>query len=78
MKRIALALTIVTLAAALINAQAKTTKPLEIWVVDVEGGKAALYVTPTGQTAIIDTGFPGARDLDRIMAGLVKIEPQQS
>ena len=42
----------------------------EIWVVDVEGGKAALYVTPTGQTAIIDTGFPGARDLDRIMAAI--------
>ena len=45
-------------------------KPLEIWVVDVEGGKAALYVSPTGQTALIDTGFPGARDLDRIMAAI--------
>jgi hypothetical protein len=29
----------------------------EIWVVDVEGGKAAIYRSPTGQTAIIDTGF---------------------
>ena len=54
----------------LLAAQRGTTKPLEIWVVDVEGGKAALYVTPTGQTAIIDTGFPGARDLDRIMAAI--------
>src|SRR5918994_3521072 len=55
---------------AMAAAQRGTVRPLEIWVVDVEGGKAALYVTPTGQTAIIDTGFPGARDLDRIMAAI--------
>ena len=55
---------------AIATAQRGATRPLEIWVVDVEGGKAALYVTPTGQTAIIDTGFPGARDLDRILAAI--------
>jgi beta-lactamase superfamily II metal-dependent hydrolase len=60
----------VALGAAFLAAQAKPSKPLEIWVVDVEGGKAALYVSPTGQTALIDTGFPGARDLDRIMAAI--------
>ena len=72
MKRLvaALAAIIVAGAAALVLAQGKNTKPLEIWVVDVEGGKAALYVSPTGQTALIDTGFPGARDLDRIMAAI--------
>ena len=61
---------IVIAAASLLAAQRGATKPLEIWVVDVEGGKAALYVSPTGQTAMIDTGFPGARDLDRIMAAI--------
>ncbi len=70
MKRSGLALLIVVIAVSLLRAQSKTTKPLEIWVVDVEGGKAALYVSPTGQTAVIDTGFPGARDLDRIMAAI--------
>jgi beta-lactamase superfamily II metal-dependent hydrolase len=70
MKSLSAALSIVVLAAVGAAAQAKNTKPLEIWVVDVEGGKAALYVTPTGQTAIIDTGFPGARDLDRILAAI--------
>ena len=70
MKRFGLALSIVVVAAALLAAQGQRTKPLEIWVVDVEGGKAALYVSPTGQTAMIDTGFPGARDLDRIMAAI--------
>jgi beta-lactamase superfamily II metal-dependent hydrolase len=70
MKRVGLALLIVAMATSLIDGQSKAAKPLEIWVVDVEGGKAALYVSPTGQTAIIDTGFPGARDLDRIMAAI--------
>jgi competence protein ComEC len=70
MKRSGLVLLIVVIAVSLLRAQSKTTKPLEIWVVDVEGGKAALYVSPTGQTAVIDTGFPGARDLDRIMAAI--------
>ena len=70
MKRIASMLSMVLLAAVLVIGQSKTVKPLEIWVVDVEGGKAALYVSPTGQTAIIDTGFPGARDLDRIMTAI--------
>ena len=70
MQRLGLSLAIVVTAAALVIGQSKTVKPLEIWVVDVEGGKAALYVSPTGQTAMIDTGFPGARDLDRIMAAI--------
>jgi competence protein ComEC len=71
MKRLMAALLpIVAAGAALLAAQGKNTKPLEIWVVDVEGGKAALYVSPTGQTALIDTGFPGARDHDRIMAAI--------
>ena len=70
MKRLAAALLMVVVGAAFLAAQARNPKALEIWVVDVEGGKAALYITPTGQTAIIDTGFPGARDLDRIMAAI--------
>jgi hypothetical protein len=55
MKRVVLALATVVLTASLINAQGKTAKPLQIWVVDVEGGKAARYVSPSGQTAMIDT-----------------------
>ena len=47
--------------------QTKSTKPLEIYVVDPEGGKEALWVTPAGQAILIDTGSPGGRDTDRIM-----------
>jgi competence protein ComEC len=67
---LAAALSAVVTAGVLAAAQRNVARPLEIWVVDVEGGKAALYVTPTGQTAIVDTGFPGARDLDRIVAAI--------
>ena len=46
------------------------TRTLDIYVVDTEGGKAALYVAPSGETVLIDAGNPGARDGDRIMAVL--------
>jgi beta-lactamase superfamily II metal-dependent hydrolase len=50
------------------NARAKT---LTIYVVDVEGGNATLFVSPSGEALLIDTGNAGAaavRDADRIMA----------
>jgi len=55
------------------------SRTLDIYIVDTEGGKAALYVTPSGETVLIDTGNPGARDLDRIVevfkvAGVTKID----
>ena len=51
-------------------AQTRGAKPLEIYVVDVEGGNATLFVTPSGETVLIDTGNGGAqaaRDAGRIM-----------
>jgi competence protein ComEC len=45
-------------------------KPLEIFFVDVEGGQATLFVTPAGQSLLIDTGWGGNayRDANRILA----------
>ena len=80
MKRLAAALLLsFALAATLVAAQAPSSKPLDIYVVDTEGGKAALFVSPTGQTLLIDSGNPGGRDTDRIMevvnqAGLKQID----
>jgi beta-lactamase superfamily II metal-dependent hydrolase len=51
-------------------AAAKTGKTLDIYVADTEGGKAALFVSPSGQTLLIDAGNPGERDLTRILAML--------
>jgi beta-lactamase superfamily II metal-dependent hydrolase len=45
-------------------------KSLEVYVVDTEGGKAALWVSPSGQSLLIDSGNPGPRDLERIMAAI--------
>jgi competence protein ComEC len=46
------------------------TNDLTVWFVDVEGGQATLFLTPFGQSILIDTGFPGnnGRDADRIAA----------
>ena len=54
-------------------------KALDIYIVDTEGGKATLFVSPSGETVLIDTGNPGGRDLDRITevfaaAGVTKID----
>ena len=61
-----------SLGAGVAAAQSKGARPLDIWVVDVEGGKAALFVTPTGQSVLVDSGWPGfdGRDPDRIMAAI--------
>jgi competence protein ComEC len=55
------------------------TKPLDIYIVDTEGGKATLFVSPSGETVLEDSGNPGERDLARILevlgvAGVTKID----
>ena len=57
--------------AVVLAAQARTT--LDIYLVDVEGGNATLFVAPSGESMLIDTGNGGAaavRDGDRIMAAV--------
>ncbi len=41
---------------------------LEIVWIDTEGGAATLLVTPQGPLVLVDAGFPGDRDADRINA----------
>jgi competence protein ComEC len=49
---------------------AESAKELKVYFVDVEGGQATLFVTPAGESLLIDTGWPGndGRDADRIVA----------
>ncbi len=72
MKRAALFLIVAFVAGMPLAAQGGATpsKPLQVYVVDTEGGKAALWISPTGQSLLIDSGNPGNRDLDRIMAAV--------
>src|SRR5262245_26883112 len=71
--RVTPVLLVFTLSVSLIGAQSRAGKPLEIYVVDVEGGNATLFAAPSGESVLIDTGNPGAgaaRDADRIMAAV--------
>lgn len=52
--------------AAVAFAQGRNT--LEVYFIDVEGGQATLFVSPSGESMLIDAGFPGARDGARIAA----------
>lgn len=42
---------------------------LDIYFIDVEGGAATLFVTPAGETMLVDSGYPdnNGRDRDRIL-----------
>src|SRR6185436_5950139 len=63
-------------------AQTRISKTLDIYVVDVEGGNATLFVSPSRESLLIDTGNAGAaaaRDAGRILeaikdAGLQQID----
>ena len=60
------------LACALLSTvvQAAESRSLQIFFIDVEGGQATLMVTPSGQSLLIDTGWPefNGRDAGRIVA----------
>ncbi len=63
---------------------AQSADALTVYFIDVEGGQATLFVTPTHQSLLIDTGWgpigtPAYRDADRIaavahQAGLSRID----
>jgi competence protein ComEC len=67
----------VTLTCAALRAE--PTKGLTVYFIDVEGGQSTLFVSPSGQTLLVDAGWPGSRDADRIMgvakeAGVTQID----
>src|SRR5712691_10642992 len=56
------------------------SKTLDIYVIDVEGGNATLFVSPSGESLLIDTGNAGAaapRDAGRIMDAIKDARLQQ-
>jgi competence protein ComEC len=68
---------------ALLATSLTAAKNLDIYVIDVEGGKAVLLVSPTGQSMLIDAGWPASNNrtasTDRIVeaarvAGLKRID----
>ena len=66
---------------ALVPALHAARSTLDVYFIDVEGGQSTLFVTPAGESLLVDTGFPGdgtfasipgdpakARDAQRILA----------
>src|SRR5260370_20000712 len=73
MRRMMALLLFLVLCASLAVAQTKTPKTLDIYVIDVEGGNAVLFVAPSGESMLVDTGNGGdgaVRDAGRIMAAV--------
>jgi beta-lactamase superfamily II metal-dependent hydrolase len=78
-----LVLAIAISAPAVSVAQTKTSSTLDIYVIDVEGGNAVLFVSPSHESLLMDTGNVGAvaapRDAGRIVdamkdAGVQRID----
>ena len=75
-----LALMALALCAANAAAQGQARKGLDVYVIDVEGGNAVLFVSPSGESLLMDTGnvAPGAvRDAGRIMAAVKDAQLKQ-
>ena len=58
------------LAGAVFLAASALARPLDIYFVDVEGGKSTLIVSPSGQSLLLDAGYTdfSGRDADRVAA----------
>jgi competence protein ComEC len=72
-------LTVAAVALSCATTWAQPRKGLDVYFIDVEGGQSTLFVSPSGQSLLVDTGWPGARDADRIagvakQAGLTQID----
>jgi beta-lactamase superfamily II metal-dependent hydrolase len=77
--RIQIAMVAIAVAAAAGVVRSQAQKPLTIYSIDVEGGQSTLFVSPSGESMLVDAGLPGARDADRIAAaaksaGLTQID----
>ena len=69
-----------TLSVAGHTAPVRAVRTLDVYVVDVEGGNATLFVSPSGESMLIDSGNAGAgavRDAERIMAAVKEAQLSQ-
>ena len=80
MKRLIVCIAVVSMICGCFGSAVAAPKTLDIYFIDVEGGAATLLVTPSGQSLLVDAGFPGERDAGRIahvamdIAGLKQID----
>jgi competence protein ComEC len=70
MRRLLVVLLLLFSCGLLSSAQIQSGRLFEAYVIDVEGGEATLFVSPAGESLLVDAGWPGfdGRDADRIVA----------
>ena len=69
MRKTLLFLVAVAILVPIVVARAQAQKPLDIYYIDTEHGKAVLYVSPSGQSVLVDAGNTAdGRDPTRILA----------
>ena len=56
--------------AAVLAAQQPSERTFDVYFIDVEGGHATLYISPSGESMLVDAGYAGfeGRDAGRIVA----------
>ncbi|MEO6080277.1 MAG: MBL fold metallo-hydrolase [Steroidobacteraceae bacterium] len=78
MRRVIAALALLAVSCTGVSADSSRGS-LNIYYIDTEGGQATLFVGPTGESLLVDSGNAGTRDLSRIvetlhMAGVSRID----
>ncbi len=65
----------------LLSMPLRAADTLDVYFIDVEGGQSTLFVSPSGKSMLVDTGWPGneGRDADRIvsvakLAGITRLD----
>ena len=66
--RLSFALVAAALVVSTTATETQQAKTLDIYSIDVEGGQSTLFVSPSGESLLVDTGIPGDRDPGRIAA----------
>ena len=63
-------LTLCCSCAVAVSQSSARNQSLRAFFIDVEGGQSTLFVSPSGESLLVDTGWPGneGRDADRIVA----------
>jgi beta-lactamase superfamily II metal-dependent hydrolase len=69
MSLLTIAAVLTAVAVAPVAAQ-QTDKVFTMYFVGTEGGQSVIYISPTGDTLVMDSGSPGGRDTDRNMQAL--------
>ena len=77
MRALLLVITCLAAGVAATLAQSDPARTLDIYYIDTEGGQSTLFVSPSGESLLVDTGNAGDRDLNRIVDALAAAKVTQ-